>query len=147
MWFRTRASCARGLALAFGQTSTPLYKWLKFGRRVLLHVLSRHDAAKVRSPTAAEVKSFKEAVVDKYPACHNVWGAADGLKLLIEALCSSYSKQLRYYNGWKAGHFVNCAFVFSVDGKILLCVLNAPGCFHDSHMAYYRLYHFFGNNF
>ena len=140
MWFRTRASCARGLALAFGQTSTPLYKWLKFGRRVLLHVLSRHDAAKVRPPTAAEFKSFKEAVVDKYPACPNVWGAADGLKLLIEAPYS-YSKQLRYYNGWKAGHFVNCVFVFSVDGKIRLCVLNAPGCFHDSHMADYGLYH------
>ena len=26
MWYRTRGSCARGLAMMFGQTSTPMYK-------------------------------------------------------------------------------------------------------------------------
>ena len=35
-WYRTRGACTRTLALAFGLTSTTLYKWLKFGRRVLL---------------------------------------------------------------------------------------------------------------
>ena len=39
MWYRTRGSCARSLSLMFGQTSTVLYTWLNFGRRVLLHVL------------------------------------------------------------------------------------------------------------
>ena len=29
-WFRTRGSTARVLPMAFGQTSTPLYTWLKF---------------------------------------------------------------------------------------------------------------------
>jgi hypothetical protein len=38
-WYRTRGSCARALSMAFGTTSTPLYKWLKFGRRVLLVAL------------------------------------------------------------------------------------------------------------
>ena len=41
MCYQTRGTCTRSLALSFGQTSTPLYKWLKFGRKVLLHVLSR----------------------------------------------------------------------------------------------------------
>ena len=31
MWYRTRGSCARSLSMIFGQTSSPLYTWLKFG--------------------------------------------------------------------------------------------------------------------
>ena len=92
VWFRTKGSCARALSLVFGQTSSPLYKWLKFGRRVLLHVLSRVPEAQVKVPTSEEVASFKEAVVSKYVHCPNVWGACDGLKLLIEPP-QSYSKQ------------------------------------------------------
>ena len=139
MWYRTKGSCARTLAVMFGQTSTPMYNWLKFGRRVLLHVLSRTPEAQVKLPTPEEVASFKEAVADKYPFCPDVWGAADGLKLLIEPP-ESYDRQLRYYNGWKASHFINCAFTFSVDGKIRVAVLNAPGNFHDSNIADYGLY-------
>ena len=139
MWFRTKGSSARSLSLMFGQTSTPLYKWLKFGRKVLLHVLSRTPQAQVRLPTATEVESFKNAVKEKYPHCPNVWGAADGLKLLIEPP-KGYNRQLRYYNGWKCEHYINCAFTFSVDGKIRIAVLNAPGNFHDSNIADYGLY-------
>ena len=139
MWYRTKGSCARTLAVMFGQTSTPMYKWLKFGRRVLLHVLSRTPEAQVKLPIPEEVASFKEAVADKYPFCPDVWGTADGLKLLIEPP-GSYDRQLRYYNGWKASHFINYAFTFSVDGKIRVAVLNAPGNFHDSNIADYGLY-------
>lgn len=31
-WYRTRGSVARATAMAFGLTSTSMYKWLKFGR-------------------------------------------------------------------------------------------------------------------
>ena len=68
-----------------------------------------------------------------------MWGAGDGLKLLIEPPLS-YQKQLRYYNGWKAAHFITCVFVFSVDRKIRAAVLNAPGNFHDSNIADYGFY-------
>ena len=139
MWYRTKGSCARALSMMFGQTSTPMYKWLKFGRKVLLHVLSRHDAAKVKLPTAAESEGFKAAVAEKYPYCPDVWGAGDGLKLFIDAP-TSYSKQLRYYNGWKCSHYISCVFVFSVDGKIRVAILNAPGNFHDSTIADYGFY-------
>ena len=59
MWYRTKGSCARSLALMFGQTSTPMYRWLKFSRKVLLHVLSRNEDAIVRLPTNEEVSFFK----------------------------------------------------------------------------------------
>ena len=125
--------------MMFGQTSTPMYRWLKFGRRLLLNVLSRVPEAQVKLPTSTEIASFKAAVSEKYPSCPNVWGAADGLKLLIESPLS-YAKQRRFYNGWTHGHYISCAFAFSVDGKIWMSVLNAPGNFHDSTLADYGLY-------
>ena len=64
VWYCTRGSCARTLAMMFGQTSTPLYKWLKFGRKVLLHVLSRYEPAMVKLPTAAKAEDFKASVAD-----------------------------------------------------------------------------------
>jgi hypothetical protein len=45
--YRTRGSCARGLFMVFGQTSSPLYSCLKFGQKVLLHILCRLPETKV----------------------------------------------------------------------------------------------------
>ena len=84
MWFRTKGSCTRHLAMIFGQTKTPMYKWLLFSKKVLLHVLSRDPDAKVQLPSISEVKFFQEVIGAKYPRCANVWAAADGLKLKIQ---------------------------------------------------------------
>lgn len=66
-WYRTRGSCARCIALPFGLTATPMYKWLKFSRKILLSVLQDHPAAKVRLPSNEEVDRFADAIADKYP--------------------------------------------------------------------------------
>ena len=120
--------------MIFGQTSTICTKRLKFVRRMLLHVLCKHAPAQVRLPSAVEVAECKDAVELKYPSCSDCIGAADGLKLLVEAP-ESYYEQERYYNGWKADHYVNCIFMFTVDGKIIIAILSAPGSFHDSTIA------------
>ena len=62
MWYRTRGSCARSLAMMFGQTALPMYMWLKFGRRVLLHVLSRYSVAKVQLPDEVEIRTYQSSV-------------------------------------------------------------------------------------
>ena len=85
MWYRTRGSCTRGLALMFGQTSSPLHFWLKFGRRILLHVLSRTVGAKTQLSNENEIRTFQEAISIKYLSCGEVWGAMDGLKLIIQS--------------------------------------------------------------
>ena len=59
MWYHTKGACARTLAVMFGQTSTPLYKWLKFGQHVLLHVLSPTPKAQIKLPTYEEEAKFK----------------------------------------------------------------------------------------
>ena len=139
MWYRTRGSCARGLSMIFGQTSSPLYLWLKFGRKVLLHILCRQPEAKVCSPSNDEVAFYTHVIGEKYPSCSDVWAAADGLKLLIQEPTDN-AKQNQLFNGWKHSHNINCIFVFSPDGKIRFCLLNAPGTFHDSTMADYGIY-------
>ncbi len=97
MWYRTQGSCARSLAVMFGQTAIPMYKWLKFGRRVLLHSLSRSSEAQVKRTNIDEIKRFQDSVEAKYPTCSDVWGAAEGLKLMIHEV-GSYQKQLKFYN-------------------------------------------------
>ena len=72
MWYCTRGTCSRGLALLFGQTSTPMYKWLKFGRKVLLHVLSREKSAVIKLPTEEEVHFFCQVIAERYPVLNNV---------------------------------------------------------------------------
>mgnify|MGYP000125822197 FL=1 len=138
-WFRTRGSCARALSMAFGTTSTPLYKWLKFGRRVLLVALQHVPQAKVTLPNGEEVQSYVRAINNKYPVLTDVWGACDGLKLTIQA-SGNYLKQNHFYNGWTRGHYVNSVLLFAPDGRIRGCTLNCPGSWHDSTMADYGVY-------
>ena len=83
--------------------------------------------------------SLPGAVSKKYPTCSDVWGAADGIKLLIQSPLS-HQKQLRFYNGWKSDHSVKLLLVFSVDGCICIAVINGPGNFHDSTLADYGVY-------
>ena len=140
-WYRTRGSVARATAMAFGLTSTPMYKWLKFGRKILLFVLQNHPLAKIQPPSRDELQNYVDAISAKYPVLgeEKVWGAADGLKLQLQR-SSDWTVQNRYYNGWKGATFVNSVFVFAPDGSIRICTLNAPGTFHDSTMADYGIY-------
>ncbi len=116
-WYRTRGSCARALSMAFGTMLTPLYKWLKFGRRVLLFALQHVPQAKVTLPTGEEISDYVQAINNKYPVLTDVWAACDGLKLKIQAL-GNYLKQNHYYNGWTHGHYVNSVLLFAPDGRI-----------------------------
>ena len=140
-WFRTQGSVARATVMAFGLTATPTYKWLKFGRRILLFVLHKHPLAMVREPTKEELKEYCDAIATKYPILRRekVWGASDGLKLSLQQ-SSDFFIQNRYYNGWTGGTYVNSVFTFAPDGAIRQAILNAPGTFHDSTIADYGIY-------
>ena len=138
-WYRTRGSCARSLAMHFGQTSTPMYRWLDFGRKVLLACLINDPDARIEHPTEAQIRFFQSVIAEKYPHVAEAWAAADGLKLEFEK-AGSHATQNKFYNGWTHGHYVNSVFVYSPDGKIRMCLINAPGTFHDSNMADYGIY-------
>ena len=131
-WTRTRGSTIP-LQVIFGMTANPVSVWLRFGRRLLVKVLQNHPDAEVRMPTRSEIASFKAVIREKYPVLKNVWGAMDGLKVLIEA---NPDLENIFYNGWKCDHYISNLFVFSPDGRIRACYINAPGSWHDSTLAH-----------
>ena len=138
-WYRTRGSCARSLALHFGQTSTPMYKWLDFAQKVLLYCLINDHDAKIAHSTNEQVHFFQSLIAEKYPNVSEAWAAVDGLKLEFERPGKDMV-QNTFFNGWTHGHYINSVFVFSPDGKIRMCLINAPGMFHDSAMSDYGIY-------
>ncbi len=132
-WTRTRGAL-RTLQLIFGLTSSPVSTWLKFGRRCLIKALFDHPTARVELPTEAEIRAFEATIHSKYNLLPDVWGAMDGVKLLLESTGLG-DEQNNYYNSWKQDHYVSNLFLFTPDGKIRGCYLNAPGVLHDSTLA------------
>eukprot|EP00536_Pseudo-nitzschia_multiseries_P000820 jgi/Psemu1/1861/gm1.1861_g len=127
-WFRTRGSATRAVALAFGLTFSPMYRWLKFGRRLLLFALQEHPAAKVCLVNQEETQQYIDEISAKYPvlAPHRVWGACGGLKLHLQQ-SGNWMKHNQYYNGWTCGAYLKSVLIFAPDGRIRACILNAPG--------------------
>jgi hypothetical protein len=134
MWYRTRGAVSRSLCIMFGLTQTVMFWWLKFGKRVLLHILQGHPDAKIQKPTDDEVRSYVNAISSQYPHAQDVWAACDGLKLSMQAAMDDVTQNM-FYNGWTHGHYISCIFVFAPDGKICICSFNSPGCWHDSTQA------------
>lgn len=132
-WTRTRGS-EYVLCMLFGITHSICSLFLRFSRRILLKVLAGDVHAAVRVPTRTEVSSFQQAVSAKYPALHDVFAVADGLKLHLEQT-SDPVLQNAFYNGWTHGHYVSNVLVFTPNGVIVICALNAPGAMHDSLIA------------
>ena len=65
--------------MAFGLTSMPMYRWLKFGRRVLLYAIQNHPAAALGTITQDNIDTYKAAIAAKYPILEDVWGACEYL--------------------------------------------------------------------
>eukprot|EP00536_Pseudo-nitzschia_multiseries_P011992 jgi/Psemu1/30616/gm1.30616_g len=64
-WLQTRGSAARAVAIAFGLTASPMYRWLKFRRKLLLSALQDHPAAKVCLPNEEETQQYIDAIAAK----------------------------------------------------------------------------------
>jgi hypothetical protein len=132
-WTRTRGSLAI-LQLIFGLTAGHLSLWMRFGRRLFLRVLQEEQNGAVEMPDDNKIDSFVLSINEKYPLLCNCWGAMDGLKLRVEK-AGDCQIQNMFFNGWQHDHYISNLFLFSPDGKIRACYINAPGTLHDSTMA------------
>jgi hypothetical protein len=65
--------------MLFGITQSVCSKFLRFGRRILLRVLSNHEDAVIRLPIEQEIEGFKHAISSKYSTLTDVALVADGL--------------------------------------------------------------------
>ena len=113
--------------------------WLLFSRRVLLFVLMKITEAQVSFPTETEILEYVAAISAKYPILTNIWGAVDGIKMLLQE-SGDFIIQNMYYNGWTHSHYISSIYMFAPDGHIRICSLNSPGCWHDSHQSEYDVY-------
>lgn len=107
-------------------------------RMVWLHRNTRKCLVKM--PADDEIAACKRIVVDRHDALLDVCCFADGLKLQFEK-CDEMDKQSMFHNGWKSGHFIANLFVFAIDGRIVNCVINAPGPVHDSTLVEWGAVH------
>jgi hypothetical protein len=131
MWYRTKGPVNRVFPLIFGLTNSPMERWLNFSKVLLMKALHEY---KPRLPSGEQCEEYVTAINLRYPHVGRVAFAVDGLKLQIHPP-TDYKKQQRYYNGWKHGHYVTNIFVFAPDGSVPCCVMNAPGCIHDSTLS------------
>eukprot|EP00977_Amphora_coffeiformis_P022631 scaffold11123_cov166-Amphora_coffeaeformis.AAC.1 len=128
----TRTLCFQwSIGPFFGIVGSCTSIWLRFGKRILTHVLMERPEAQIRMPSETEVEEFTAAVRKKHPALTNVAYVGDGMKVLFQK-ASDHRKQNMFYNGWKSDHYINNLFVFAPNGKIVAAVLNCPGTMHDS---------------
>jgi hypothetical protein len=132
-WTRTWGSFAV-LQIIFGMTAGCLSLWLRFGRRLLIQILCNNERSCPLMPTDNEIAGFVSAISTKYPARTNCWGAIDGLKLRLQRSGNNKIQNL-FFNSWMHNHYVCNLFLFSPDGKIRACYVNAPRTMHDSTMA------------
>lgn len=134
-WTRTRGSMAI-LSLLFGVTGSVVSLFLRFGRRILLRVLVKDPKASVTLPTDEELIAFRHDFQARHSLLGDVWAVADGLKLPLQQSGDEVLQNM-YYNGWTHGHYVTNVLVFSPDGIVRACALNAPGALHDSTVSEY----------
>ena len=79
-WTRTRGAHWL-LSMIFGMTANTVSVWLRFGIRLLVHILKHHEDAAVKLPTNEKIQEYKNAIQRKYPALNNCYAVCDGLKL------------------------------------------------------------------
>ncbi|KAE8904978.1 hypothetical protein PF003_g10819 [Phytophthora fragariae] len=122
------------LGLVFGTTASVVSLFLRFGRRLLVKLLSTDINAQVRLPDHVDIEGLQDSISSKYPLLGSVHAVMDGLKLRLQASGRSEIQNM-FYNGWTHDHYVSNVFVFSPQGLIIARTLNAPGCMHDSQIA------------
>ena len=136
VWTRTKGSYFP-LCMMFGIMQSTCSVFLRFGRRILCHVLSKETDSQVKLPTNEVVlNEFCTAVARRHPTLgeENVCFACDGLKLLLEQ-AGDTTIQNMFYNGWTHNHYITNVFGFAPNGTIVSMCINAPGSMHDSQLA------------
>jgi len=133
MW--TRTTCQYWvLSGSFGLVGSCCGLWLRFGKRILLSVLSAREDCQIKLPSADMVYCYRDAICNRYPALSNAALVGDGLKILLQKAGDPQTQEA-FYNGWKSGHYITNLFVFAPDGTIVMSMINCPGSMHDSELA------------
>lgn len=99
----------------------------------MYRVLTLHEKAAVKVPTTEQVKDFKCSFKNLYPTLEDVFCLVVGLKVRPQKFGKVVKNMI--YNDWTHKHNVENVFVFTLNGKIILCAVSAPNSLHDSCFA------------
>lgn len=124
----------KNLAMLFGILPNTVTTTILRLMKKVVKKLSRHPHAKVSFPDHENMRRLAEMVQRREPTVDDVIAFLDGVALPVQ--CSDDpDAQAEYYNGYHGDTMVNNVFLFSPEGLIIYAVFNAPGSWHDSHVA------------
>ena len=80
-WCRTQGTLSKTFALSFGLTKSHVSAWIRFGNRVLLHVLQTHPDVMVCIASNENASEMAASVGMECKSCGDIWGSLDRLKI------------------------------------------------------------------
>ncbi|KAJ7156605.1 hypothetical protein C8R43DRAFT_1087314 [Mycena crocata] len=121
-----------GLQQIFALIPTTVSHYITFGLAILLEVLRKMPDAAIKWPQWwDDFQALNNLIVERHPLLTGTFAGVDGLNLPVETL----EDKNAMYKGWLCEHFVT-VLVFSPKGTVIAANLNAPGSWHDSHVAH-----------
>jgi len=125
---------SKHLAVIFGVLPGNITETVKRLMKRTVKALRNYAEAKVSFPTVEIMRIYADMIQDREPTVDDVIGFLDGVSIPIQ--CSDYpEEQAMFYNGYHCDTMINNIFLFAPNGKITYSVFNAPGSWHDSHVA------------
>ncbi|CDO68934.1 hypothetical protein BN946_scf185000.g77 [Trametes cinnabarina] len=119
----------------FALTPATTNRYLQTGIETLHNVLLTIPDALISWPThMSEFQEYSDLITALYPLLVGAFGTVDGLNLPVQVSADQEIENATY-NGWLHDHFVSNILTFCPKGTLLHAVLNAPGSWHDSHVA------------
>ncbi|TFK17979.1 hypothetical protein FA15DRAFT_604134 [Coprinopsis marcescibilis] len=118
----------------FALIPSTVFRYITFGLQILLEILRRIGEAEIEWPDDNAFALYTHLIVRRHTRLHGAFGSIDGLNLAVQT-SGDQDIENATYNDWLSAHFVSSVLVFSPRGEIVACNLNAPGSWHDSHVA------------
>ncbi|KAG8702647.1 hypothetical protein FRC08_003346 [Ceratobasidium sp. 394] len=101
---------------------------------ILLDGLRGLPEGKIYWPMIQEMEAYSLMIEARYPDLQGAFGFIDGLNLPVATSSDPYIENANY-NSWLHAHVVSNIIVFAPNGVIISVVLNAPGSWHNVHVA------------
>ncbi|KAL0946034.1 hypothetical protein HGRIS_012309 [Hohenbuehelia grisea] len=119
----------------FALVPSTVSRYLDFAKAILLKTVRSMDEGRIGLPKdEEEYEENSQLITVRHPLLEGAFGGIDGLSLLTQ-ISEDPEIENATYNGWKSDHRTNNVLAFSPKGTIIAAVLNAPGSWHDSHVA------------
>ncbi|KAG6848521.1 hypothetical protein H0H93_016319 [Arthromyces matolae] len=118
----------------FALIPSTVSRYINFGLRILLNVIHNVADAQIAYPVGSEFQELNDLIVERHPRLIGAFASIDGLKLPVQTLADEEIENATF-NGWLSEHFISSVLAFSPEGLIIAAKLNAPGSWHDAHVA------------